>query len=44
MEKSLMRQARKHQFKKGSKRYNAYVYGTLQKHKHIKINPLRKQK
>lgn len=35
MEKSLKHEAVKHGFKKGGKRYNAYVYGTLNKFKKL---------
>jgi hypothetical protein len=35
MEKSLKQEALKHGFKKGGKRYNAYVYGTLAKLKKL---------
>lgn len=35
MEKSLKHEALKHGMKKGTKRYNAYVFGTLQKYKKI---------
>lgn len=31
LERSLQAEARHHGFKKGSKRYNAYVYGTMNK-------------
>lgn len=31
VERSLKREAHKHGFKTGGKRYNAYVYGTLAK-------------
>lgn len=34
-ERSLKREAHKHGFKTGSKRYRAYVYGTLNKLKKL---------
>lgn len=45
MEASLKMSAKTHHFKKGSKRYNRYVYGTMQEkgllhsHKHVHIIP-----